>query len=98
MSKMPFVSKLPRTSCSLISAWLNCYTKKYRDLRMADLCTFALHLRNSVGDSSLYTYFTVIVMGSFTLPDLMVITAFPFFFAVTTPLLLTAATFLLEDV
>jgi hypothetical protein len=25
--KLPLVSKLPRSSCTIISAWLNCYTK-----------------------------------------------------------------------
>lgn len=42
-------------------------------------------------------YFTVILIETFLLPDFTVITVFPFFFAVTTPLLLTVATFLLDD-
>ena len=42
-------------------------------------------------------YFTVTLQVTFLVPLLTVMTAVPFFFAVITPLLLTAATFLLEE-
>ena len=45
-----------------------------------------------------FVFGTVIVTVTFLLPDLTVIFAVPAFFAVTTPFLLTVATFLFEEV
>ena len=42
-------------------------------------------------------YFTVTLQVIFLEPEVMVITAFPFFLAVILPFLLTVAIFLLED-
>ena len=42
-------------------------------------------------------YFTVTLQVIFFFPEVIVITAFPAFFAVIFPLLVTVATFVLED-